>query len=157
MAGGVILENLNGKKLFVLVSLLLFCQLACFLIGGLVGKSSFTRPSRNPVANVPLSLLDVHVFLLFAAPTPSATDMVLGSKCLYNDSNPWSYIRGKGQCFSYQSDIYKDSPVANTMANDIVFTFQVIHSVPRENVHVFFIRRRAFPPFLPVWLRLLTV
>jgi hypothetical protein len=39
MAGGVILENLSGKKLFVLVASLLFCQLASFLIGGIVGKS----------------------------------------------------------------------------------------------------------------------
>lgn len=130
MAGGVILENLSGKKLFVLVSSLLFCQLACFLIGGLVGKSSFTWPGRDSVANVPLSLLNDYVFLLFTAPTPSAIDMVLASKCLYNDSNPWSYIRGDGKCFSYHSDIYKDSLIANTMANDIVFTFQVIHYVP---------------------------
>lgn len=100
MAGGVILENLSGKKLFVLVSTLLFCQLACFLIGGLV------------------------------APTPSATDMVLASKCLNNNSNPWSYIRGEGKCYSYPSDIYKDNPIPNMMANEIVFTFQI--PTPRD-------------------------
>lgn len=36
---GTILENLSGRKLTILVSFLLFCQLVCFLIGGLVGKN----------------------------------------------------------------------------------------------------------------------
>lgn len=59
------------------------------------------------------------------APPPSATDMVLASKCLYNVSNPWSYIRGEGKCYSHHLDVYKDTPGADLMANDIVFTFQV--------------------------------
>lgn len=61
MAGGVILENLSGKKLFVLVSSLLFCQLACFLIGGLVGKLSHDR------AGIPLKtfLCPYSTFIFF--------------------------------------------------------------------------------------------
>lgn len=41
---GTILENLSGKKLTILVSFLLLCQLICFLIGGLIGKK-FLRSS----------------------------------------------------------------------------------------------------------------
>jgi len=102
MAGGVILENLSGKKLFVLVSSLLFCQLACFLIGGIV------------------------------APQPSSSNNVLASKCLYNDSNPWSYIRGEGKCSPHDLGKYKNSPAANSMANDIVFIFQI--PIPRDGI-----------------------
>lgn len=36
---GTILENLSAKKLTILVSALMVCQLVCFLIGGLIGKS----------------------------------------------------------------------------------------------------------------------
>lgn len=36
---GTILENLSTKKLSILVSSLLVCQLVCFLIGGLIGES----------------------------------------------------------------------------------------------------------------------
>lgn len=36
-SGGVILENLSGKKLFVLVLVLFICQIGCFLLGGLIG------------------------------------------------------------------------------------------------------------------------
>ena len=35
---GTVLENLSGKKLSVLVFCFLLCQVACFLIGGLIGK-----------------------------------------------------------------------------------------------------------------------
>lgn len=35
---GAIIENLSGRKLFVLISILMLCQLACFLIGGLIGE-----------------------------------------------------------------------------------------------------------------------
>jgi hypothetical protein len=38
---GTILENLSGRKLAILVSSLLFGQLICFLIGGLIGKNLF--------------------------------------------------------------------------------------------------------------------
>ncbi|XP_050528030.1 protein wntless [Daktulosphaira vitifoliae] len=105
MSGGVILENLSGRKLFVLVFLLLICQLACFLIGGLI------------------------------APTPSATDMVLASKCLKmsNDSNQWFYIRGQGKCDTFDLEHYSlDGFKTNPMAENIVFTFQI--PTPRDGV-----------------------
>ncbi|VVC30451.1 Hypothetical protein CINCED_3A005739 [Cinara cedri] len=96
--GGVILENLSGKKLFVLVLVLFICQIGCFLLGGLL------------------------------APTPSTTDMVLASKCIYNQSNPWSYIRGTGQCVTHELGSYTSE--YNLVANDIVFTFQI--PTPRD-------------------------
>lgn len=39
---GTILENLSGRKLTILVSFLLLCQLICFLIGGLLGEKIFS-------------------------------------------------------------------------------------------------------------------
>lgn len=38
---GTILENLSAKKLTILVSTLMVCQLACFLIGGLIGMCAY--------------------------------------------------------------------------------------------------------------------
>lgn len=35
---GTILENLSGRKLSILVSTLLVCQVVCFLVGGLIGN-----------------------------------------------------------------------------------------------------------------------
>lgn len=35
---GTIIENLSGRKLSVLVILLVIAQIICFLIGGLIGK-----------------------------------------------------------------------------------------------------------------------
>lgn len=46
---GTILENLSGKKLTILVSILLICQLICFLIGGLMGMPD--TESRNNFPN----------------------------------------------------------------------------------------------------------
>lgn len=127
MAGGVILENLSGKKLFVLVSLLLLCQLACFLIGGLVGTVS--TPVLGPLVRHSASHffhVDNTIFLFFfAAPPLSATDSVLASKCMYNRSNPWSYIRGAGKCIPHHQDLYKDNDISNSVADEIVFIFQV--------------------------------
>ncbi|XP_050430932.1 protein wntless [Adelges cooleyi] len=110
MAGGVILENLSNRKLFVLVSALMLCQLACFLIGGLI------------------------------APSPSATDMVLASKCVktFNDSQQWFYIRGQGKCDTYDLENYSDGPNTNSIANHIVFTFQI--PTPRDGVTLDFSR-----------------
>lgn len=68
-------------------------------------------------------------YFIFTAPPPSATDMVLASKCIYNESNPWSYIRGQGKCIPHV-DIYSDIPGADLMANNIVFTFQVCTFYP---------------------------
>lgn len=36
--GGSILENLSGRKLAIIVSVVLFIQLLCFLLGGVIGK-----------------------------------------------------------------------------------------------------------------------
>ncbi|VVD00037.1 protein wntless [Leptidea sinapis] len=80
---GTVLENLSGRKLAVLISFLLLCQLVCFLIGGLV------------------------------APMPANAQNILGTVCkdttkVKNDTTKWFYNRGKGKCESVdlaQSDL----------------------------------------------------
>ncbi|CAL4066570.1 unnamed protein product, partial [Meganyctiphanes norvegica] len=101
---GAIIENLSGRKLAVLISILMICQFVCFLVGGLI------------------------------APAPSAVMSVLGTKCIDKNYKPendkWYYIRGKGRCRSIND--FED-PVVNEqriMANNIIFTFQV--PLPRD-------------------------
>lgn len=67
---GAILENLSGRKLSVLIGVLLLCQIVCFLIGGLV------------------------------APTPSGAEKVLATKCLdtSNGSQTWFSARSERKC-----------------------------------------------------------
>ncbi|XP_054280120.1 protein wntless [Macrosteles quadrilineatus] len=93
---GAIVENLSGKKLFVLVAVLLILQVICFLIGGLI------------------------------APTPSNADSVLATKCLDsgNNTDAWFYVRGKGRCKSISLDHY-GSDTQHRLANQIVFAFQL--------------------------------
>lgn len=43
---GAIIENLSGRKLGILIGFLMICQIACFLVGGLIGKSR-PRTRRN--------------------------------------------------------------------------------------------------------------
>lgn len=93
---GTIIENLSGRKLAVLVSFLLVCQLTCFLIGGLV------------------------------APMPANTQSILGTVCkdtstVKNDTTKWFYNRGKGACKTVDlSTGYHD-----LSERDIVFAFQM--------------------------------
>uniref|UniRef100_A0A146L601 Protein wntless n=1 Tax=Lygus hesperus TaxID=30085 RepID=A0A146L601_LYGHE len=92
---GTVLENLSGRKLAVLVSFFLICQIVCFLIGGII------------------------------APKPSITDSVLATKCIdtSNHSEEWFYSRGPKPCrgidlgnFMYEEQAF---------ANQIVFVFQI--------------------------------
>lgn len=53
---GTILENLSGKKLSILVSILLICQLICFLVGGLIGKFIIIVWLMNAAYARPVSL-----------------------------------------------------------------------------------------------------
>lgn len=105
---GAIIENLSGRKLAVLISILMICQFVCFLVGGLI------------------------------APAPSAVMSVLGTKCIDKNYKPandkWYYIRGKGRCHSINDF---DDPVVSEQsinANNIIFTFQVPH--PRDGQHL---------------------
>lgn len=101
---GTIVENLSGKKLSVLVALLLLAQVVCFLIGGLI------------------------------APTPSSAYNVLGTNCVDRGNNTpkWFYNRGKkGMCTNHHIS-YVDEESKLEMANRIVFVFQI--PLPRENV-----------------------
>lgn len=91
---GAILENLSGRKLSVLISVLLICQAVCFLIGGLI------------------------------APAPSHAERMLATKCLDsgNDTQQWFYSNGKGSCENIFYDSYAFDP--KMQANNIVFVFQ---------------------------------
>lgn len=111
---GAILENLSGRKLAVLISLLLICQVICFLIGGLV------------------------------APTPASAENWLATKCRHreNDTRKWLYPRGKGHCEIIDSlDIYRSIDPDHRReavsqeylkANELVFAFQI--PLPRNNM-----------------------
>ena len=110
---GAILENLSGRKLAVLIGLLLICQVICFLIGGLV------------------------------APTPASAENWLATRCRLreNDTRKWLYPRGKGQCETIDSlEMYKtldhEHPKASEAdylkASKLVFAFQI--PVPRNNM-----------------------
>ncbi|KAF6216157.1 hypothetical protein GE061_000496 [Apolygus lucorum] len=93
---GTVLENLSGRKLAVLVSFFLICQIVCFLIGGLI------------------------------APKPSITDSVLSTKCIdtSNNSDEWFYTRGPKPCRSVDLShfMYEEQSL---FANQIVFVFQI--------------------------------
>ncbi|XP_066997496.1 protein wntless [Anabrus simplex] len=93
---GAILENLSGRKLTILIGVLLVCQVICFLIGGLV------------------------------APTPSNAERILATKCLDsgNNTQKWFYSRGKGSCEHIRLEI-DGSPEQHLQANNIVFVFQI--------------------------------
>ncbi|XP_061724332.1 protein wntless [Cydia pomonella] len=93
---GTIIENLSGRKLAILVTFLLLCQLTCFLIGGLV------------------------------APLPANAQTILGTVCkdtltVKNDTTKWFYIRGKGAC----TKIEITGTHVDYTENDIVFAFQM--------------------------------
>ncbi|XP_063369700.1 protein wntless [Cydia amplana] len=92
---GTIIENLSGRKLAILVTFLLLCQLTCFLIGGLV------------------------------APLPANAQTILGTVCkdtltIKNDTTKWFY-RGKGAC----TEIDITETHLDYTGNEIVFTFQM--------------------------------
>lgn len=95
---GTILENLSGRKISVLVAVLLILQVICFLIGGLI------------------------------APRPDTDQMITALPCKdqfgkQNDTSVWYYTRGKGRCAEIpSSEIEKD---AAKMANQLVYVFQV--------------------------------
>ena len=58
--GGAIIENLSGKKLSILIGILMACQFSCFLLGGLIGEyhilnyslSQRTRGGMNDFSSV---------------------------------------------------------------------------------------------------------
>lgn len=99
---GTILENLSGRKLAILVSCLLICQIICFLVGGLI------------------------------APVPASHQNIIGMICedkpgSHNNTNIWLYSRGEGKCNAIsQQDIERHDM---KMANQIVFVFQM--PIPR--------------------------
>ncbi|XP_030372992.1 protein wntless [Scaptodrosophila lebanonensis] len=101
---GTILENLSGRKLSILVSCLLLCQVACFLLGGL------------------------------RAPVPAGHQNILGVVCRdkrdhQNDTNFWLYSRGEGRCEPVPLEEIEQDDLK--LANQIVHVFQM--PLPRDN------------------------
>ncbi|XP_024942910.1 protein wntless isoform X2 [Cephus cinctus] len=101
---GTIIENLSGKKLSVLVVLLIIAQIVCFLIGGLV------------------------------APRPASSQNILGTPCRdirINGSEPgggkWFYSRGKGSCIPVRFEEFDN----HHQAFQVVYVFQM--PIPRAN------------------------
>ncbi|EDV51384.2 protein wntless isoform X2 [Drosophila erecta] len=100
---GTILENLSGRKLSILVTTLLLCQVLCFLLGGLY------------------------------APLPAGHVTVLGSLCRedhgrQNDTGFLLYSRGAGACIPVtREEVEQDS---TKMANELVHVFQM--PLPRD-------------------------
>lgn len=97
---GTIIENLSGKKLSVLVVLLIIAQIICILIGGLV------------------------------APKPATSQGILATACKddrVNGSEPgsgkWYYARGKGACEAV--DMTKHHIESQYQAYQVVYTFQM--------------------------------
>lgn len=125
---GTILENLSGRKLAILVSSLLFCQIICFLIGGLIGKK-FLLFTHN------FFLIFVYsVFRHSTAPRPSSVQTILATICYdkpgaFNDTSIWLYSRGsKSTCHMLtEAELIHDKL---TMANKLVFVFQM--PLPRD-------------------------
>lgn len=128
---GTILENLSGKKLTILVSFLMLCQLVCFLIGGFVGEwkisfSLFVFYVYKTLSSFP----SVYSHL---APVPSSHQTVLATICRdkvgsHNDTSMWIYSRGPKPCEVLDhTEILTDS---YRMANQLVFVFQM--PLPRD-------------------------
>ncbi|XP_047493046.1 protein wntless-like isoform X1 [Penaeus chinensis] len=99
---GAIIENLSGRKLGILIGFLMICQIACFLVGGLI------------------------------APSPSSVMSMLGTKCIDKNykNTQWYWSRGKQPCKSigdFDSHIVQEQMIS---ANDIVFSFQI--PIPKD-------------------------
>lgn len=103
---GAILENLSGRKLSVLVTALMLCQVACFLVGGLI------------------------------APTPSSAFSVLATNCVDkgNNSDQWFYPRGEGACDPVDLNHPELKKTGRLYANQIVFAVQM--PVPRDGIEL---------------------
>lgn len=92
---GVILENLSGRKLFVLVSVLMVLLTACFLIGGIV------------------------------APAPTYAFQFVAIKCIDDGQHRWYYSRGAGKCNSTSTDHHTNVERLQEISEKVVFSFQI--------------------------------
>ncbi|XP_064087800.1 protein wntless-like [Macrobrachium nipponense] len=94
---GAIIENLSGKKLGILIGILMICQFLCFLVGGLI------------------------------APAPSSAMSVLGTKCIDKnyENDKWYWVRGKHKCRSIRDNNEPVIEEQQITANNIIFTFQI--------------------------------
>lgn len=66
MGKGIVLVNWHNNKLFVFVSILLVCLLACFLVGGLVGMiaaNSFLRTLFAIILQTRQIVIQLFIFI----------------------------------------------------------------------------------------------
>ncbi|XP_034948603.1 protein wntless [Chelonus insularis] len=111
---GTIIENLSGRKLSVLVTILIIAQIACFLVGGLIAP----RPASNQ------NILGTHC----------KDERVNGTEA---DPNKWYWTRGEGSCekvdlhlFTYDTkyqnnDMHQFDYDSKYQAYQVVFSFQM--------------------------------
>ncbi|CAB3229891.1 unnamed protein product [Arctia plantaginis] len=92
---GTIIENLSGRKLAILVSFLLLCQLTCFLIG--------------LVAPMPANVQSI------------LGTVCKDTTTVKNDTTKWFYNRGKGSC----KNVNLGYTHHDLLETDIVFAFQM--------------------------------
>jgi hypothetical protein len=81
----------------------------------------------------PLLIGLYFLFICLTAPTPSSADTILATKCLDpgNNTDKWFYPRGAGSC----RVISDDEMQSNTLANQLIFTFQVIKAFPAIKIY----------------------
>lgn len=127
----ILLETLSSKRLTILVSFLLFCQLTCFLLASTIGTQIYI---------LTLAMF-IHVFSsLHLAAYPSLDQTILATICkdpqrfygvrLQTD---WLYARGSKPCETL--DPQETASVPFQMANKLVYVFQMPLPRTGRNLH----------------------
>lgn len=92
---GTILENLSGRKLSILVSILLVFQVACFLIGGLI------------------------------APPPASSQGILSTVCIDTEPDSKDQNRWFAPNNCRRVNLHQDASTAGLNANNLVFVIKM--------------------------------
>lgn len=96
---GAIIENMSGRKLAMIGSVLLICQVFCFLVGAIW------------------------------APAPNNSEQFLATKCYdpkgeAGDGNSWFQPRGSNKCHSIDK-IADEAESSQMTADNVVFAVQM--------------------------------
>ncbi|XP_071851773.1 protein wntless homolog isoform X2 [Apostichopus japonicus] len=94
---GVILENMSTKKILIFCGILLFLQIVCFLVGGII------------------------------APSPTTTLRVLATKCIDHTQNHRKLFPPRGKHGCDRLDNFEEALTRHIPASDITFSFQIPH------------------------------
>lgn len=109
---GAIIENMSGRKLMMIGTVALICQIVCFLVGALF------------------------------APTPTSSDQYTATKCYNKAGSKvkdtWFWPRGKGACRQIEDFSSDESLKMHMNADNVVFSFQM--PLPKNNDHLDFTR-----------------